>query len=1154
VSRFWEVENLACDDSNETVSKDDARAQELMREGTIYDPVAKKYTTSLLFKDDFDPHTKLHHNYNSAFAVMKHAYKKVIRDGTITPVNYAYQELIDKQFCDVIPESLKFEGLEENKCTLHYFPTHPVYNFSSVLTSLPVRVVMNASSKCKTGFSLNDTLYTGETLLPDVATLLLRFRLKKYVFIGDIKKLFYCIAMKKEHQKYQRYIWQFSPEEKPIIMQHNCLLFGSVSSPFCAIWTVFDLCDRFRVELPLASKAVKDSCYMDDIQGLTNNRTELIEQVAQTDKLFDKASMIVHKINSNDKEALIEAGVDKERISPLEEQKVLGILWSTITDKIIFPFEEILDGEGDTLVETKRSLLRQTARLYDPIGIWTPFVLWAKTLLQKCWISKRGWDDPLETNILTEWEEWKTELRKLGRIEFDRRVCVSESIDPADYKLFTFSDGSDSAYGACIYLVSRNSSDSDNWQSNLIFAKSRVAPLKMDLTKPYSIARLELLGAFTATRIAEYVKKALKLGDIETFFFTDSLVTLFRIKRGPGSYQIWVANRLTDILSRSTAEQWRFTNGSQNPSDFASRPTKASTLVKSQIWYFGPSYICLPNQFWPDQKALTSAQAADIEFEHAKEIKKLASSENKTHILLTKAQLTVFSRWEKWSQVVRLTAWIMRWKTISKKSGLAGRKKYIDFNEFREAEFYWLKIAQQESFKEDILNLQNGLSLVTKSVIKQFLPFLDDKGFLRSQTRFRDDETLPDQLRTPLILPKHNQIVEKYVMHIHTLLGHTGPESTLFHLRKQFAIVGSRREVRRILHMCKNMYCNQPLKLTQQMSSLPSARTDTAQIWSYVSVDYFGPLDVLHQCEIVDCTHPKNSKFWGVLFTDNVTRAVSLDIVNKMDTVSFIMAFTRFISRKGIPKICRSDNMKAFRTASVELRRLLRNLDWDRVATFACERGIMWEFSVELAPHTNSSVERLVGSVKKGLYAALRSQKVSEVELYTVLTSIEAMINDRPLCCMSENLIDSHPITPALLCHGRSLRQIPTDTAKLSDGIPFTRLHLSRQRLQNRFWQSWQKDYLLRMQASKIWLKKNQIQPIIGQVVQIIEKKMSRNTFRLARIDAIEPGKDGLVRRLRLLTASGTFLWRSVHHIAVLEGQMFQDEMRERVRKAETTA
>jgi hypothetical protein len=150
VSRFWEIESLACDDSNETVSKDDARAQQLMREGTFYDPTAKKYTTSLLFKDDFDPQTKLHHNYNSAFAVMKQAYKKVIRDGTIIPVNYAYQELIDKQFCDVIPESLKFDGLEGNKCTLHYFPTHPVYNFSNILTSLPVRVVMNASSKCKT--------------------------------------------------------------------------------------------------------------------------------------------------------------------------------------------------------------------------------------------------------------------------------------------------------------------------------------------------------------------------------------------------------------------------------------------------------------------------------------------------------------------------------------------------------------------------------------------------------------------------------------------------------------------------------------------------------------------------------------------------------------------------------------------------------------------------------------------------------------------------------------------------------------------------------------------------------------------------------------------------------------------------------------------
>lgn len=58
------------------------------------------------------------------------------------------------------------------------------------------------------------------------------------------------------------------------------------------------------------------------------------------------------------------------------------------------------------------------------------------------------------------------------------------SVNSLDVEVHCFTDASQKAYAACIYIKS-------NGQVNLLCAKSRVAPLKLEMTIP----RLELLGA-----------------------------------------------------------------------------------------------------------------------------------------------------------------------------------------------------------------------------------------------------------------------------------------------------------------------------------------------------------------------------------------------------------------------------------------------------------------------------------------------------------------------------------------------------------------------------------------------------------------------------------------------------------------------------------
>ena len=66
----------------------------------------------------------------------------------------------------------------------YFLPHHEVMQGSKKL-----RTVFNGSAKVQQ-VSLNDLLYAGPNLLPELFDLILRWRQYKYVFIADIEKMF----------------------------------------------------------------------------------------------------------------------------------------------------------------------------------------------------------------------------------------------------------------------------------------------------------------------------------------------------------------------------------------------------------------------------------------------------------------------------------------------------------------------------------------------------------------------------------------------------------------------------------------------------------------------------------------------------------------------------------------------------------------------------------------------------------------------------------------------------------------------------------------------------------------------------------------------------------------------------------------------------
>ena len=146
---------------------------------------------------------------------------------------------------------------------------------------------------------------------------------------------------------------------------------------------------------------------------------------------------------------------------------------------------------------TKRSLLSLASKMFDPLGLISPFTVRAKIFFQELWLKGLLWDDPLDSEIKAKWLHWKSELLQLKGVTIPR--CFGNGItQESKIELHGFGDASPKAYGAAVYI--RIADKQGHVSSQLVISKSRVAPIKK-----VSLPRLELLAAVVNARLLKFV-------------------------------------------------------------------------------------------------------------------------------------------------------------------------------------------------------------------------------------------------------------------------------------------------------------------------------------------------------------------------------------------------------------------------------------------------------------------------------------------------------------------------------------------------------------------------------------------------------------------------------------------------------------------------
>ncbi|XP_043230765.1 uncharacterized protein LOC122386050 [Amphibalanus amphitrite] len=988
-----------------------------------------------------------------------------------------------------------------------FLPHFPVIREDKASTK--IRIVYDAAAQFR-GRSLNSQLLPGPSLYSDLIETLVGFRQHPVALVGDVREMFLQVELAAEDQKFHRVLWRnMKTDEEPTVYEAKRWIFGNAAAPFVAQFVLKEHARRNADEFPLAAEVVSKHVYMDDAIASFKDAESAIEARAQLREMLEKAGMEMKKWKSNSQEVMEtipaqdRAPTSHHRIEDrgANPTKTLGVVWSAGDDSLSLDATKRSSKSGSW---TKRDVLREMSTVFDPLCLFAPFTLRAKMLFQLTWSDGAGWDDVLPEDQQKKWSEWFYELGELGTISVPR--CIHPFQGQPEQQVHVFSDASEQAYAAAVYVVSE---DDGVRVSNLVLARARVAPK----AKKQTIPRLELMGALLGMRLVKKVCQALGKDLKEVYFWSDSMDILCWIRNEVAHFQPFVAHRVAEIREFTAPEQWQHVPGSSNPADAPTRGLGLEELRDHSLWWHGPAYLLDGEQCWPKRKEFSEEEFDKSEFRKLEQRKTFAVTTPVASGFRLQPE-----NYSSWTRFLRVSAWVWRFihalksRESSKGSDFERAKSNeLTPDEVEEAERFWVKQVQEESFPVEVKQLtkvQTGHFVSKKacreSQVRQLSPFMDEFGVIRVGGRLQRSD-LSYNAKHPILLPKKHPVSRLIIRQIHEDAGHgVGVEHTLAELRTRYWIPAAREMIKACIRQCVTCQKLRQKTETQVMApKLSSQVCPSYRAFDKCSVDFAGPF-------ITKQGRGKaRQKRYLCVFTCLQVRAVHLEMTYGMDTASFVRALMRFIARRGRPTEITSDNGRSFVRASKELRQAVERLDNNKIQRELLKSHTKWTFTPPGAPHFNGPCEAMVKMAKRALVKTLEHADLSDEELQTAFCKAEALMNTRPLTVLSADPDDEPPLTPANFITGPSdIEMVPPGGC---EDVSLRQRWKRIQQLSTEFWRRWLREYLPSLQQKQKWFQP-QIDIASGDVVLVTDLTAPRGKWPMGRVEEVMPGADGHVR------------------------------------------
>ena len=242
-------------------------------------------------------------------------------------------------------------------------------------------------------------LQPGPPLLNDLTGILLRFRLHLYAITTDTEKAFLHVNLDQADRNATRLYWLSNtdgPDSEFIVYRFKSVMFGATSSPFILNAT---LNKHLTQSTDQVSMDMLRNLYVDDLASGTNNDGSAVNYYQEARSKMSPVGFNLRSWSSNSPGVQHLAAKDQV-LDTSPTKKVLGMVWDITSHTLRLSCKQ---ATSTPPLSTKREVLQETAKVFDPLGLLQPVTVAAKILIHELWKEGIDWDESLPTSLDQKW-------------------------------------------------------------------------------------------------------------------------------------------------------------------------------------------------------------------------------------------------------------------------------------------------------------------------------------------------------------------------------------------------------------------------------------------------------------------------------------------------------------------------------------------------------------------------------------------------------------------------------------------------------------------------------------------------------------------------------------------------------------------------------
>jgi len=167
-------------------------------------------------------------------------------------------------------------------------------------------------------------------------------------------------------------------------------------------------------------RSIQDNLYVDNIASGCKTEQQAIQYLQESRPLLSSAGFKFRAWTSNC-DALNKRAQEGGIASDSQPVNVLGLLWNTRTDQLSLMTDDKSEYHFKPTSDHQAWGIKDTCKLFDPLGIASPVAVRAKIFLQTLWQLRADWDQPLDTGLQDKWNTILSDLQQLSALSMKRR-------------------------------------------------------------------------------------------------------------------------------------------------------------------------------------------------------------------------------------------------------------------------------------------------------------------------------------------------------------------------------------------------------------------------------------------------------------------------------------------------------------------------------------------------------------------------------------------------------------------------------------------------------------------------------------------------------------------------------------------------------------